>query len=82
MFFSRIISGMTGGVITVANAYIADITDQRNRTQGMGMLGAAFGLSFILGPVIGGVLSQWGYAVPFAAGHCGANQRSTGMLGR
>ena len=83
MFFSRLISGLTGGVITVANAYIADVTDERDRTQGMGMLGAAFGLSFILGPVIGGVLSQWGYAVPafVAAGLAALNLGTvTGVL--
>lgn len=68
MFLSRFVSGMAGGMITVAQAYIADVTDESNRTQGMGMIGAAFGLGFILGPVIGGVLSRWGYDVPaFAA---------------
>lgn len=64
LYFSRIISGLAGGVITAAQAYIADITDETNRTQGMGMLGAAFGLGFVLGPVIGGVLSRWGFAAP------------------
>ncbi len=68
MFLSRIISGLFGGMITVAQAYIADVTDESSRTQGMGMIGAAFGLGFIVGPVMGGVLSQWGFAVPaFAA---------------
>ncbi len=68
MFLSRIVCGLFGGMITVAQAYIADITDERTRTQGMGMIGAAFGLGFIVGPVMGGVLSQWGFAVPsFAA---------------
>ncbi len=68
MFISRIFSGLTGGNITVAQAYIADVTDARNRAKGMGLIGAAFGLGFILGPAIGGVLSTWGYAVPaFAA---------------
>ena len=68
MFFSRLVSGLTGGMVTVAQAYMADITDEQTRTQGMGMLGAAFGLGFIVGPVMGGVLSQWGFAVPaFAA---------------
>jgi len=52
----------------VAQAYIADVTDAQNRAKGLGLIGAAFGLGFILGPVIGGVLSRWGYAVPaFAA---------------
>lgn len=68
MFLSRAISGLFGGMITVAQAYIADITDESSRTQGMGIIGAAFGLGFIVGPVMGGVLSRWGFAVPaFAA---------------
>lgn len=68
MFFSRILSGLAGGMITVAQAYIADITDEHNRTMGMGLIGAAFGLGFIVGPVMGGILSQWGFAMPaFAA---------------
>jgi len=68
MFLSRLVSGLAGGMITVAQAYIADVTDASTRTQGMGMIGAAFGLGFIVGPVLGGVLSQWGYDVPaFAA---------------
>lgn len=64
MFLSRILSGVAGGMITVAQAYIADIANENNRTMGMGLIGAAFGLGFIVGPVMGGVLSQWGYAVP------------------
>ncbi len=68
MFIARMLSGLTGGNITVAQAYIADVTDARNRAKGMGLIGAAFGLGFILGPAIGGVLSRWGYSVPaFAA---------------
>ena len=68
MFISRVISGLTGGNITVAQAYIADVTDAQNRAKGLGLIGAAFGLGFILGPAIGGALSRWGYAVPaFAA---------------
>ncbi len=68
MFISRVISGLTGGNITVAQAYIADVTDAQNRAKGLGLIGAAFGLGFILGPAIGGALSTWGYAVPaFAA---------------
>jgi DHA1 family tetracycline resistance protein-like MFS transporter len=52
----------------VAQAYISDVTDEKNRSKGLGMIGAAFGLGFIIGPVTGGLLSQWGYAVPaFAA---------------
>jgi DHA1 family tetracycline resistance protein-like MFS transporter len=64
LFASRMLDGLTGGNLTVAQAYIADSTDSRNRAQGFGLIGAAFGLGFILGPVAGGFLSQWGYAVP------------------
>lgn len=64
LFFSRIIDGITGGNISVAQAYISDVTDERNRARGLGLIGAAFGLGFILGPAIGGLLSTWGYAVP------------------
>lgn len=68
LFFSRILDGLTGGNISVAQAYIADITDEKNRARGLGLIGAAFGLGFILGPAVGGLLSTYGYAVPaFAA---------------
>jgi len=68
LFLSRIIDGLTGGNITVAQAYISDITEQKDRAKGLGLIGAAFGLGFILGPAVGGLLSTWGYAVPaFAA---------------
>ncbi len=68
LFASRIIDGLTGGNLSIAQAYITDVTDAKSRAQGLGMIGAAFGLGFIIGPVTGGVLSQWGYAVPaFAA---------------
>jgi DHA1 family tetracycline resistance protein-like MFS transporter len=64
MFISRIIDGLTGGNITVAQAYISDVTDQKDRAKGLGLIGAAFGLGFILGPAAGGLLSTWGFAVP------------------
>ncbi len=64
LFFSRIFDGLTGGNLTVAQAYIADVTDEANRAKSLGLIGAAFGLGFILGPAAGGVLSQWGYSVP------------------
>jgi len=64
IMISRFLDGLTGGNITVAQAYIADVTDEKSRAKGMGMIGAAFGLGFILGPASGGFLSQWGYAVP------------------
>jgi len=64
LFASRIIDGLTGGNITVAQAYITDVTDRQNRSRGLGMIGAAFGLGFIFGPAVGGLLSRFGYAVP------------------
>ncbi len=64
IMISRFLDGLTGGNITVAQAYISDVTDEKSRAKGMGMIGAAFGLGFILGPASGGFLSQWGYAVP------------------
>ena len=65
LFAGRIIDGISGGNISTAQAYIADITTPENRAKGMGLIGAAFGLGFIFGPAIGGVLSRWGNHVPF-----------------
>ena len=75
LFVGRCISGITGASFTTAAAYIADISNQENRAKNFGMIGAAFGLGFIIGPVIGGVLGQWGARVPFyaAAGLCMLN---------
>lgn len=68
LFASRIIDGLTGGNLSIAQAYITDVTGPKERAKGLGMIGAAFGLGFIIGPAAGGLLSQWGYAVPaFAA---------------
>jgi DHA1 family tetracycline resistance protein-like MFS transporter len=64
LFASRLLSGITAGNISVAQAYISDITDEKNRARGMGMFGAAFGIGFILGPALGGMLSVYGFAVP------------------
>ena len=64
LFISRMVDGLTGGNLSVAQAYISDVTDEQNRSKGLGMIGAAFGLGFIIGPVTGGLLSQFGYAVP------------------
>ncbi len=64
LFLSRILDGLTGGNISVAQAYIADVTDEQNRARGLGLIGAAFGLGFIIGPAAGGALSQWGYNIP------------------
>jgi len=65
VFLGRIISGITGGNISTAQAYIADVTSKENRAKGMGLFGAAFGLGFIFGPAIAGVLSKYGIHVPF-----------------
>jgi DHA1 family tetracycline resistance protein-like MFS transporter len=75
LFLGRILDGITGGNISTAQAYIADITTKENRAKGMGLIGAAFGLGFIFGPAIGGILSRWGIHVPFffAAALCFAN---------
>ncbi|PJJ60691.1 TCR/Tet family MFS transporter [Hymenobacter chitinivorans] len=65
LFVGRIIAGITGASFTTASAYIADISTPEKRAQNFGMIGAAFGLGFIIGPVIGGVLGQFGPRVPF-----------------
>jgi DHA1 family tetracycline resistance protein-like MFS transporter len=65
LFVGRIIAGITGASFTTATAYIADISTDENRAQNFGMIGAAFGLGFIIGPVLGGVLGQYGARLPF-----------------
>lgn len=67
IFIGRIIAGLTGASITTASAYIADVSTPENRAKNFGMIGAAFGLGFIIGPVIGGLLGQYGSRVPFYA---------------
>ena len=68
VFLSRILDGLTGGNITVAQSYIADVTDEKDRAKGLGLIGAAFGLGFIAGPLFGGLLSQVSLSAPaFAA---------------
>jgi len=68
LFASRIIDGFLGGNIAMAQAYITDLTDEKNRARGLGIIGAAFGIGFVIGPALGGFLSRWGYEVPaFAA---------------
>lgn len=64
LFVGRILSGMFGANISVASAFVTDVTTVENRAKGMGMIGAAFGIGFILGPAIGGILSVYGYSVP------------------
>ncbi|MFA6260794.1 MAG: TCR/Tet family MFS transporter [Bacteroidia bacterium] len=67
LFIGRIIAGITGASFTTASAYIADISPPEKRAQNFGMIGAMFGLGFIIGPVMGGVLGQFGSRVPFYA---------------
>lgn len=75
LFVGRAVAGVTGASITTAMAYIADISSAENRAKNFGMIGAAFGLGFIIGPVIGGLLGSFGPRVPFmvAAGLCFLN---------
>ncbi len=65
LFLGRLLAGIGGGSITTATAYIADISDPEKRAQNFGLIGAAIGLGFIIGPVIGGIFSQWGIRMPF-----------------
>jgi DHA1 family tetracycline resistance protein-like MFS transporter len=67
LFVGRIIAGIMGASFTTASAYIADITPPEKRAQSFGIIGVAFGLGFILGPALGGVLSKVGPRAPFAA---------------
>ncbi|WP_185247689.1 TCR/Tet family MFS transporter [Chryseobacterium bernardetii] len=65
LFAGRIIAGLTGASISTASAYIADVSTDETRTKNFGLIGAAFGLGFIIGPVIGGVLGHYGARLPF-----------------
>ena len=65
LFTGRLIAGIMGASITTATAYIADISTPEKRSQNFGLIGAAFGLGFIIGPLIGGIASKWGTNVPF-----------------
>ena len=67
LFVGRIIAGITGASITTASAYIADVSTDQDRAKNFGVIGAAFGLGFIIGPVLGGVLGHYGSRVPFYA---------------
>lgn len=67
LFIGRTISGITGASFTTAAAYIADVSTPETRAKNFGMIGAAFGLGFILGPAIGGQLSSFGLRAPFYA---------------
>ena len=72
-FVARLIAGSTAGVLSTANAYIADVTPPEKRAQSFGLLGAAFGIGFTIGPVLGGFLGQFDVRLPFfVAGGCSA----------
>lgn len=64
VYISRVIDGISGGNISTAQAYMADITTSENRARGMGLLGAAFGLGFAFGPAIGGALGHFDPSLP------------------
>jgi DHA1 family tetracycline resistance protein-like MFS transporter len=64
LFAARIVDGLSGGNITTARAYIADVSTEENRAKMYGFLGAAFGLGFILGPALGGAFSHISYTAP------------------
>src|SRR3989442_7171509 len=65
LFVGRVISGITGASYTAAGAYIADVTPNEKRAAGYGMMGAAWGLGFVLGPALGGLLGQVNPHLPF-----------------
>lgn len=65
LFLARFLAGITGASITTASAYIADVSTPEKRSQNFGLIGAAFGLGFIIGPVIGGLLGEFGSRIPF-----------------
>jgi len=65
LFVGRAVAGITGASFTTASAYIADISTDENRAQNFGMIGAAFGVGFVVGPLLGGVLGSMGARIPF-----------------
>lgn len=75
LFFGRVVAGIFGASYTTANAFVADVTPPEERGKAFGMLGAAFGVGFVVGPAIGGLLGDFGPRVPFfvAAGLSLAN---------
>ncbi len=83
LFLARMVAGFAAGNVSVAQAYIADVTSPAERSRGMGLIGAAFGLGFIVGPALGGIASNFGGppAAGFAAaGLCALNLVSASIL--
>jgi DHA1 family tetracycline resistance protein-like MFS transporter len=70
LFFCRIVDGLTAGNITVAQAYISDVTAEKDRAAGLGIIGSAFGLGYIIGPSVGGLLAHWGFNIPPLVAAC------------
>ena len=64
LFVARVVDGLSGGNISTARAYVADVTEPKDRARAYGLIGAAFGLGFILGPALSGVLSGVSYTAP------------------
>ena len=64
VFLSRVIDGLTAGNLSLAQAYIADVTEPKDRARAFGVIGIAFGIGFLIGPAISGLLSKHGYAYP------------------
>src|SRR5436305_7078794 len=67
LFLARIVDGLSGGNISTARAYVADITAPKDRARAYGLIGAAFGLGFILGPALSGILAKVSYTAPIWA---------------
>jgi len=65
LFVARMVDGITGGTVITAQAYIADVTPREDRAKAMGLIGVAFGLGFVFGPAIGGVMSHFSVEAPF-----------------
>lgn len=64
LFAARIVDGLSGGNISTARAYVADVTEPKDRAKAYGLIGAAFGLGFIMGPALSGVLARYSYTAP------------------
>jgi DHA1 family tetracycline resistance protein-like MFS transporter len=67
LFAARLLAGVFAANLSVASAYVADVTEEHERTRWMGMIGASFGIGFVLGPAVGGLLAPLGYATPMLA---------------
>src|SRR5262245_22459201 len=67
VFLARIIDGLTAGNLTVAQAYISDVTEPENRAKSFGIIGIAFGLGFLVGPALSGYLAQFSHTYPILA---------------